>query len=198
MAYIDERRERLLGAADELQKELFEKKIRMLEAEYGKEESRSVVIQVFGKLAVFWMENHENSDGRAKAASLGITYLLSSILTKTYELKLSLLGEEFLLEEEPATMMWKPPYFFEYFEEDMIVIIKKLRSSFPRLCRAEEDAIRLKCVDYYLAAVCKLCRDMAEEIVGSNEFSKLDKTDDFFLFFGRYQSEGEKLWSISC
>lgn len=196
MAYIQERREELLGAADELEKELFEKKIRMLEEEYKKEENREAVIQVFDRLASSWMEVYESSGGRKKAASLGIAYLLSSILTKAYELKLSLLGEEFLL-EEPVQIIWKPLYFFEYFEEDMTLIIKQLRSRFPRLCRAEEDAIRLKCADYYLAAICKLCRDMAEEIMGSNELRKLCKTDDFFLFFGRFQGEGEKLWSIS-
>lgn len=198
MAYIQERREELLGAADELEKELFEKKIRMLEEEYRKEESRETVIQAFSRLASSWMEIYESSGGRKKAASLGITYFLSSIVTKTYELKLSLLGEEFLLEEEPVQIIWKPLYFFEHFEEDMSLIIKQLRSRFPRLCRAEEDAIRLKCADYYLAAVCKLCRDMVGEIMGSNELRKLCKTDDFFLFFGKFQGEGEKLWSISC
>ncbi len=198
MAYIQERREQLLSIADELQKELFENRIRMLEEEYRKEESRKAVIQVFDRLAASWLAVYESSGGRKKAASLGITYLLSSILTKTYELKLSLLGEEFLLEEEPVQIIWKPLYFFEYFEEDMTFIIRELRNRFPRLCRAEEGAVRLKCADYYLAAVSRLCRDMAEEIMGSNELRKLCKTDGFFLFFGKFQGEGEKLWSISC
>lgn len=198
MAYIHERRERLLGTADELQKELFEKRIRMLEAEYGKEESRRAVIQVFEKAAVRWMTAHADPGHMERAASLRVTYLFSSILMRSYEFKLSLLGEEFWLEEEPVTVAWKPPFFFEYFEEDMKLIVKELRSSFPRLCRAEEDAVRLKCADYYLAAACKLCKDLAEEIMGSNEFIKVDKTDDFFVFFGKFQGEGEKLWNISC
>ena len=197
MINITERRGRLLDVADELQKELFEERIRMLEKEYKKEENRRTVIQAFDKLASSWMEVHGNSDDRKKAANLGINFLFSSILTNTYEFKLSLLGEEFLFEEAPVEIMWRPHYFFEYFEEDMVFIIKKLKDSFPRLCRAEEDAVRLKCADYYLAAVCKLCRDMAEEIAGSNEFRKIDKTDDFFLFFGKFHGEGEKLWSIS-
>ena len=59
------------------------------------------------------------------------------------------------------------------------------------------DAVRLKCVDYYLAAVRKLCTDMAEEIMEIREFRELNKTEKFFLFFGRFQGEGERLWSIS-
>lgn len=197
MVKISERRNRLLLTADKLQKERFEKRIRMLEEEYRKEENRQAVIQVFIRLFSLWKSVHENSDGTEKASSLGIGYLLGSILTKSYELKLSLLGEAFWLEEEPVEIMWKPPYFFEYFEEDMTLIIKELRSGFPRLCRAEEDAARLKCVDYYLAAVCTLCRDMAEEMIESNEFTEIDKTDNFFFFFGKFQGEGEKIWSIS-
>lgn len=198
MMRISERRDSLIRAAEELQKELFEKRIRMLEKEYRKEENRRAVIQVFEKLASSWTTVHGTSGDGRKAASLGIICLFSSILTRTYEFKLSLMGDEFLLEKAPAGIMWKPPYFFEYFEEDMIFILKELKRKFPRLCSAEEDAVRMKCADYYLAAVYKLCRDMAAEILESNELSKIDKTDDFFLFFGKFQGEGEKIWSISC
>ena len=79
----------------------------------------------------------------------------------------------------------------------MVSIVKGLGGSFPRLCRAEEDAVMLQCADYYLAAVQKLCEDMAEEIMDSMGFRELKKTEDFFLFFGRFQGEGEKIWNIS-
>ena len=198
MTKILERREKLLNAADEMQREQFEKSVRKLMENYRIEENRQAVIQAFKELASRWEESHKDPDDGTKAATLGVTYLLSSILTKTYDLKLSLLGEGFWLEKEPVEVMWKPPYFFEYFEEDAAHVIKELRGSFPRLCSAEEDAVRLKCVDYYLAAVQKLCKDMAEEIMESREFRDLNKTEDFFLFFGRFQGEGERLWNISC
>lgn len=197
MAKIIERREELLNAADELQRERFGKSVHKLMEIYQIEENRQAVIQAFKELASRGGEFHKDSDDGKKAASLGITYLLSSILTKTYDLKLSLLGEGFWLEGEPVEILWKPPYFFEYFEEDMAYIIKELRNRFPRLCSAEEDAVRLKCVEYYLAAVRKLCTDMAEEIMEIREFRELNKTEKFFLFFGRFQGEGERLWSIS-
>lgn len=194
---IPERREELLIAAEELQKEQFEKSIRVLEKEYQKEENRRAVIQIFEELASSWNAVPVDSDNTKKAASLGITYLLSSILTGSYEMKLFLMDEAFWLEEEPLEMTWKPAYFFEYFEEDMAFVIKNLKNRFPRLCRAEEDAVRLRYVDYYLAAISKLCRDMAKEIVESKGFREMEKRDDFFLFFGGFHKEGEILWRMN-
>lgn len=197
MAKILERRERLLHAADELQRECFGKSVQKLMEEYGKEENRRAVIQMFEELTCRWKELHKDPADETKAASLGITYCLSSILTKSYAFRLYLYGKEFWLEEKPAELIWKPPYFFEFLEGDMVSIVKGLGGSFPRLCRAEEDAVMLQCADYYLAAVQKLCEDMAEEIMDSMGFRELKKTEDFFLFFGRFQGEGEKIWNIS-
>lgn len=191
MAYISERREELLSAADELQKAQFGRQIRRLEKIYGNKENRSGTQKVFTELFSCW------GGLKSPAASLGICYLFSSILTGSYEFKLVLLGKEFWLEEKPVEIMWRPAHFFECFEEDMKLVIKELKGRFPRLCSAEEEAVRFSCAEYYLAAVCALCRDITEEITGSREFAKMNKTEDFCLFFGRYQGEGEILWRIS-
>lgn len=194
---ISERREKLLLAAEELQREKFEKSIRALEQEYQKEENRKAVIQVFEELASSWNPVSVGIENKKKAASLGITYLLSSILMGTYEMRLYLMGEEFWMEEAPLEAVWRPAHFYEHFDENMEFILKKLEESFPRMCRAEKDAIKLKCADYYLAAVCKLCRDMGSEIVESKGFQEMEKRDDFFLFFGGFRKEGEILWRMN-
>lgn len=189
MAHILKRRESLLAAAKKPERELFAKRIPELMEEYKKEENRRAVIKAFGRLASCW-----NIAGSGQAASLGICWLYSSILMRTYEFKLVLLGEDFWLEEEPVMVSWTPPYFFEHFEADINVIINSLRSGFPRLCQAEEEALKVSYFEYYLAAVCKLCRDMAEEIVSDREVSQISQTEQFYLFFGRFQGEGEILW----
>ena len=171
---ISERREKLLLAAEELQREKFEKSIRALEQEYQKEENRKAVIQVFEELASSWNPVSVGIENKKKAASLGITYLLSSILMGTYEMRLYLMGEEFWMEEAPLEAVWRPAHFYEHFDENMEFILKKLEESFPRMCRAEKDAIKLKCADYYLAAVCKLCRDIS--FSSSEDFGRKEKS----------------------
>lgn len=191
MAHILKRRKALLAAAEKPERELFARRISGLMEEYKKEERRKEVVKAFDGLASCW-----NTAGRDQAASLGICYLYSSILMRNYEFKLVLLGEDFWLEEEPITTSWVPPCFFEHFEEDMDVLMKALRSSFPRLCRAEEEAVRAGYWEYYLAAVSKLCRDMAEEILLESKLAGINKTDHFYLFFGKFQGEGEILWQM--
>lgn len=191
MLNISNRKKELILAADELQKILFGKKIRSIEQKYGEKECRRKIVYIFEKLAYQWNFFHDNG-----AASLGVCYLYSSLLLRTYKFKIILLGEEFWLEEKPEEVVWDLTSFFDDFEKDMEFILPRMRNIFPRLCKAEEDVIRLYCVNYYLAAISQLCRDLAKDILYSNEMNKLNKTKDFYFFFGRFLGEGEILWRM--
>lgn len=191
MFNISNRKKELILAAEELQKILFGKRIRSLEQKYGEKEYRRKVVDIFEKLAFQWNLFHDN-----EAASLGVCYLYSSLLMRTYKFKIILLGKEFWLEEEPEEIVWDLASFFESFEKDMKLVLSRMENIFPRFCKAEEDAVRLYCAEYYLAAICQLCRDLAWEILSSDEMKELKKTEDFYIFFGRFLGEGEILWRM--
>lgn len=191
MAHIQERREELLLAAEQLEKEQFAKSIRKLEETYRKKELRDKIKEAFSGLAVQWRKDFGEEK---KAACLGVCFLYSSIVRRDYKLKLILMDEELWLEEDGAEAVWKPEGFFEPFETDMEAVIEGLQKRFIRLCKAEEDAVRLWCVEYYFAALRCLCADMAEEIMTCKEMEELNRTEGFYLFFGHDQGEGEILW----
>lgn len=191
MAYIQERREELLCAADELMREHFPENIRFLEELYKREGRRREAAEAFANLARQWKESAR--EGK-KAACLGICYLYSNILRKDHSLRLVLMGEAFWLDGEPAEADWEPYGFAECFEKDMKLIMEKLRGRFIRLCRAEEDAIRQWCAEYYLAAIGRLCADLVGEIAEQMRLEETERTDDFYFFFGHYQGEGEIIW----
>ena len=184
-----ERRKELADAAEEMQKELFASRIRELETEYRKPERREEVRKVFAGLF-----RRRERQGSGRAGCLGICYRYGSIRMGTYGLRLVLYGEDFCLDRNPTVCEWRPPCFFEMFEEDMAVILRKLKSAFPRIYAYEEDAVRLRCVEYYLAAVCRLCMDMEGEILCTEEFRRMERMDGFYVFFGRYRGEGEILY----
>ena len=191
MAYIYERRKELLHTVEKLQREQFEKSIRSLEKLYAGEEHRRKVVETFAGLVRQWEEQNE---GTRKAASLGICYLYSSILRKDYKFRLVLMGEEFWLDGESIEADWELSDFFSYFENDMEIVIEKLRGMFVRLCSAEEDAVRQWCAEYYLAAISKLCTDMAGELAEGMGLEGMEKTEEFCFFFGHYQGDGEIIW----
>lgn len=189
MSHIIERRESLLEDAEKIYRELFMVRIRELEEKYKKPEYRKSVIKIFSQIAFDW-----NSRIDRLAASLGICILCSSVSMKTYEYKLVLSGDEFWLDKDIVESAWILEGFFEGFEEDMEILIKQLKGNYPRVCKNEEDAVRFLCVDYYHAAVYQLCKDMIEEVMASDEFIKLNKTNDFYIYFGRYKGEGEIIY----
>lgn len=183
-----EYREKMLADAEKLEKELFESRIRGLEKEYGKAERREEVKRKFAELFRQWGEQTEK-----EAASLGICYLHSDILMRTGEMRLTLYGKDFYLDEEQLEMPWRLPCFFEMYEDDIKEIVDWLRQRYPRLYRYEKDAVRYQYAEYYYAALESLCEDMLDEIKESEEYREMKKTEDFFFFFGRWRGEGEKL-----
>ncbi len=187
MAY----RETLMADARKWGDAVFASSIRILEAEYQKEERREAVRQTFAELFGQWGERTEE-----EAASLGVCFLHSSILMRTGEIRLTLYGKEFYMDRNQLEKEWHPPCFFQQYEHDMSEIMEKLRKDHPRIYPYEEDAVRFRYAEYYYAALEALCRDMQEEIKESVEYRMLRKRDDFFIFFGRWRGEAGRLTCI--
>lgn len=190
MSNILTRRENLLEEAEQIYREQFKISIRNLEEKYKSKEYQKSMTDAVAKVSYAWNETQDR-----QAASLGICILHSSILRQTYEYRIVVMGEEFWLDENAVELMWIPKGFPEIFEQDMSALIKKLSSIFPRLCKEEETAVRFRCAEYFHGAVCKLCKDFLADILESEGFLQLKKTEDFFLFFGAYRGEGELLYS---
>lgn len=184
MAY----REGLMADAEKWAAKLFASRIRSLEKEYQKTERREEVKGVFLKLFMQWGEQTE-----AEAASLGICYLYSDILMRTEEMRLTLYGKEFYMDDEQLELTWSLPHFFQMYEQDMAEMIGRLQKEYPRIYPYEKDALRYQYAEYYYAAIAALCRDMLDEIRSCEAYRRLNKTDDFFFFFGRWRGEAEKL-----
>ena len=79
---------------------------------------------------------------------------------------------------------------------DMTMLMKKLRNEHPRIYPYEEDAVRIWYAEYYYAALEVLCRDMQKELKEYEAFQRMNKTEDFYMFFGRWRGEAEKLLCI--
>ena len=86
--------------------------------------------------------------------------------------------------------------FFHMYEQDMVEIIGRLQKENTRIYTYEKDALRYQYAEYYYAAIAALCRDMLGEIRNSEAYRRLNKTDDFFFFFGRWRGEAEKLEGV--
>ncbi|MDR7810478.1 hypothetical protein [Lacrimispora sp.] len=184
------RKKELENAAQNMEEELFASQYRRLEKEYRNKELRCKAVEAFSQ--IFSLA----ADKQKELSWLGICYLHTSLTTGSHEILLSLYNKEFYFDPAPVEMYWRPPCFFDCFEEDMESVMKGLRSQFPRIWGYEEEFVRRFCVEYYYAATHQLCIDLAGEIMGTEAFRKAAKAENFTAFFGRYQGEGEILWRI--
>lgn len=183
-----DRRERLKVVADQIEHELFWAQCRRLENKYQDSRCRGMVVKAFANLLEIAVKQDK------EISWLGICILETSLVTGSYEILLSLYDQDFYFDPDPIESYWCPPGFMECFEEDMEVVIKRLHTQFPRIWRYEEVAVRCRCIDYYYAALCQLCRDLREEITETVAFKNVKKAKCFTVFFGQYRGEGEIIW----
>lgn len=183
-----DRRERLKKAADQVESGLFCVQCQRLEREYQDSRPRSLAVGAFAHLMELAAEQNKET------VWLGICVLETSLATGSHETLLSLYNQDFYFDAAPVEAYWCPPGFKECFEEDMETVMKRLRTQFPRIWNYEEDAVRRRCAEYYQAALCQLCRDLGEEIMGTAAFHDMRKGERFTAFFGHYRGEGEILW----
>ncbi len=185
-----DRLEQVKEAADRLERERFAARCRELEQVYAGRDYRAMAVQAFTGLMDMAAEQDKET------AWLGIFPLHVGLATGSHEVLLALYGEEFYFDPLPLCRYWRPPVFDLYFEEDMEQIMKELRRHFPRIWRYEEDAVRRLCVEYYHAALWRLCAGLEEEILETESFRRMKRAQHFTAFFGRFRGEGEILWQL--
>lgn len=190
---ISERREALLIDAQKILEEYFNERIKMLMIKYQENDYREAVIRAFAEIFSTW-----NLKKKQPAVYLGISYRYSDILMGSYALRLTLYGVDFYLDQAPIERLFEPPLFFSHVEADSHEVVRMLQNTYPRICKCEEDAIRLLFISYYHAALYSLCEDLLEEIQDTTQYRELNKAESFTIFLGRWRGEGEVLYRGSA
>lgn len=127
-----------------------------------------------------------------------ISMLNSSIVTKSYEYEMAFYDNRFYLDEKPICLYFKLKFLFDFFEEDMKDLKKKLGGCVIRLQEYEVNEIGKEYVLNYYALGTVLLKQMAEQsflVLGEMKeevVSSLSK--DVVILFGRYMEKPMKLW----
>lgn len=153
--------------------------------EYQKPELFSAVKNSFVKMM---QEIHKQE--KVKIEYLGICYLISGLVSGTYELLLGAYDESFYLDKSPVEYYVRIPLFYEWYERDATEVMEILKEDFIRIQEWEKDLIRRELIQYYYAAMCKLFIDWKEPLMQIPEVKILYDKNPFLFYFGRYQGEG--------
>ena len=121
---------------------------------------------------------------------LCIEFLLSSIVTRSYDFQISLYDERLHLDPKPCVVYWRPPLLFDKAEEDMEDMLRELKSKVIAL-RADEAEESRKA---YLLTVHYLLVEMFVEVyfkdtVLKSGLCELAKGKSVELLYGGYMDK---------
>lgn len=126
-----------------------------------------------------------------------LSMLNSSMITKSYEYQMAFYNQELYLDENPIYRYFKLKFLFDFFEEDMGYLKKKLANQIIRLQEYELNEIGKEYILNYYSLGTILLQQMAEQsfllldMMKEDEISNLSK--NAFILFGRYMEKPMKL-----
>ena len=151
---------------------------------------------------IFIMAGKQQEAGEKElVAFCNISYLRSSILTKSYDFLIALYDETMYFDPIETLGSWVPKWIMECYENQVSYLRKEVRGKIVRVQDSELlEFERTLAGDYYKIVLGFLLEHL-EEIQALESYQKLEKTADFKIQYGEYmdvcipiyQEEEEKL-----
>lgn len=151
---------------------------------------------------IFIMAGKQQEAGEKEpVAFCNISYLRSSILTKSYDFLIALYDETMYFDPIETLGSWAPKWIMEFYENQVSYFRKEVRGKIVRVQDSELlEFERTLAGDYYKIVLGFLLEHL-EEIQALESYQKLEKTADFKIQYGEYmdvcipiyQEEEEKL-----
>lgn len=121
---------------------------------------------------------------------LYISYLRSSLLTKSYDFRIDFYDRNLYLDENPTYIYLSLDFIFYYYNDDILYFIEKLRKNFIRLQQYEIELIEEKYAFYYYKICAKFFFDLIKEIFHISNFCDMKKEKEIKVIFGEYMDRG--------
>lgn len=125
-----------------------------------------------------------------KVTHIIISILLSSRLTKTYELQIAFCDERLYLDDAPVYEYWAPEFIFRYIEEDLQFFQKMAAKTIPRIREYELYSIRNTYIWNHYFLVMLLLKELVPGPVEAAWENSGVLDDKVMVLLGRYMERG--------
>lgn len=191
---MKERKEKILGVAEILMSEVFEKS--SSEVIQYCEKNSSKIVGGFLKAvenAVRDATNNKKKNIDNQIYYILFSYLHSSIFLQRYLIRIDLMDTSFYKEEPLATSYWDARDIYNSFEEDIEEIRQMMAEKLLRLREYEADYIRYAYAPYYHHLAGVFIKEMVGGLLESAEETHRDDKDEKLakILFGEYMGEAE-------
>jgi hypothetical protein len=190
-----ERVEEMTQFAKQCLAERFERNLNLIEKEY-EEDSGSITkgfIGTFDRLCGR-CAGLQKQGLKKKIKYINIFFLQSSVITKSYDMQISLFDENFYFDNAEISEYWRPLFIMKYFDEDIGYFSELMKKRLPRVQDYEIEELRLKYAHDYFIVAGKFCKEIIPQILPLPSFEKMQKEDGFKILFGGYMDYASVLY----
>lgn len=158
-----------------------------LNAKYGTEEKAlaGAMAESFDRLFLR-AADMQAREQKAEIAWVSVSYLRSSLLTETYDLRIDLYDANFYLDVNEVSGYWNGAFVYAYFREDMAYYTKMAREEMIRIMPGEMKAFMIGYSAHYQAFLRCFCRKHLPRITELPSYQKMQKAADIKFTFGEY------------
>lgn len=116
-------------------------------------------------------------------------YLHSSTLMKNYRIKICLYNEKLYMDEEAASNWWRPPYIYDFIENDVNLFEKELKKEFVGVKPWQMEEFRIKYANQFIAVL----GFILQMIFQDERLADVLKRFEIAPFFGEFMGKAIKL-----
>ena len=130
-------------------------------------------------------------DRKGKICTMGVSYLQSSVLTGSYDLRIDLYDKEFYLDSAECCTYWKPAFITEYIQKDIKYFKYNIHGKVPQIRTYEIQEFMDGYIINYLYLLAQFQEQIMPQILCKVRPAFREVMDDgMHVIFGEYMGKG--------
>lgn len=135
----------------------------------------------------------QKQGGIGEVSSVAVSYLYSSIATRSYDYEISFFSQEPFTDPCGRSAYWRPQFLFQFVDQDEAFIKKELSKRFIRVQGCEAGLVAEELLKSYWGRAAPFFKILVEELKEQEEFRKLRIKDTVTTFYGEHMGEWKEI-----
>lgn len=127
-----------------------------------------------------------------------IAILRSSLLTKTYQMRLDLYDKNLHMDQWECASQWPVDFVFQWLDEDMTYFTRCARQKLVRIQDAEILTFMQEYQENYFDILEEFCSRHVQDVIQIASWSELNKEEQVKFTFGELLDKGVYLKIVDC
>lgn len=179
--------EKIIKVTDQFLPELLAGRFKEIRKCYVKN-PETLLEDFFETLKILFEDTKRKQDEgkKGKVAYIYFSFLYSNVLLNRHGYRVETLDGQFYLDDCEISGMWCPKLIFDYLEEDVQIIRRKIQGEYIPLSKYDLLELRNSHLHSYYSCAFSYLKEFISGIALMKSFKYMDKEDNVKIIFGEY------------